>query len=188
MGAIFSLILGLGLAVASIGYAQLPAVTATRQPVTNAYHGVAVEDDYQWLEEATNPAVRDWTRQQNERMRAYFDRLKFKDGLEQELSELISDASASYSVIDCKGGNIFALRFKPPAQQPVLVRLKSLYPPALRRVVFLRRVAVGHGANVKGSPKEAGPVMARPLTLALSKLKVEETKATPPGIVPRYIS
>ena len=31
---------------------------------------------------------------------------------------------------------IFATRFKPPAQQPVLVRLKSVFPPALRKVVF----------------------------------------------------
>jgi prolyl oligopeptidase len=56
--------------------------------------------------------------------------------LEQQLSELIADASASYGLEDCRGGIIFATRFKPPAQQPVLVRLKSVYPPALRKVVF----------------------------------------------------
>ena len=39
---------------------------------------------------------------------------------------------------DCSGngGRIFALRSKPPAQQPVLVRLSSLEPPALWRPVF----------------------------------------------------
>jgi prolyl oligopeptidase len=136
VGAVFPVILGVGLAIASVGYAQLPAISTVREPVTNIYHGVAVVDDYQWLEDATNSHVRDWTRQQNERTRAYFGKLKFLDGLEQELSELISDASADYTVTDYRGGNIFALRFKPPAQQPVLVRLKSVYPPALRKVVF----------------------------------------------------
>jgi prolyl oligopeptidase len=133
---VFPLILGLGLVTASAGFAPLPAIPTARGPVTNSYHGVAVVDDYQWLEDGTNPAVRDWTRQQNERTRAWFDKLEFHDGLEQELSELIADESASYGLADCRGGIIFATRFKPPAQQPGLVRLKSVYPPALRKVVF----------------------------------------------------
>ena len=116
--------------------AQLPSVPTPRLPVTNIYHGVAVVDDYQWLEDATNPAVRDWSRLQNERTRAWFDRLDFQAGLAQELSELIAEESASYSLVDCRGGILFATRFKPPAQQPVLVRLKSVHPPALRQVVF----------------------------------------------------
>jgi prolyl oligopeptidase len=136
IGAVFPVVLALGLAAASAGYAQLPAIPTAREPVTNIYHGMAVADDYQWLEDAANPAVRDWTRQQNERTRAFFDKLAFHDGLEQELSELIADASAIYSLNDCRGGIIFATRFKPPAQQPVLVRLKSVFPPALRKVVF----------------------------------------------------
>jgi prolyl oligopeptidase len=124
------------LVAVSAGFAQLPTVPTAREPVTNFYHGVAVVDDYQWLEAATNPAVRDWTRRQNERTRAYFDRLAFHDGVVQELSELIAEESASYGLNDCRDGIIFATRFKPPAQQPVLVRLKSVYPPALRQVVF----------------------------------------------------
>jgi len=51
-------------------FAQLPAIPAAREPVTNIYHGVAVVDDYQWLEDAASSAVRDWTRRQNERTRA----------------------------------------------------------------------------------------------------------------------
>ena len=134
--AVFPLILGLGLVAAAAGAAPLPLVPAAHEPVTNNYHGVTVVDDYQWLEAGTNPAVRDWTRQQNERTRAFFDQLKFHDGLEQELSELIADESASYGLADCRGGIILATRFKPPAQQPVLVRLNSVFPPALRQVVF----------------------------------------------------
>jgi prolyl oligopeptidase len=126
---------GLGL-VGPAGFAQLPVVPAARQPVTNTYQGVPVVDDYQWLEQSTNAAVREWTRKQNERTRAYFDKLPFHAGLSQALEELVAEESASYSLTHYRAGMIFALRNKPPAQQPVLVRLKSVYPPALRKVVF----------------------------------------------------
>ncbi len=116
--------------------AALPVVPAPREPVTNTYHGVAVVDDYQWLEDAAAPAVRDWTRQENERTHAYFARLPFRDGLAQQLTQLRSEESARYFGLQEKKGRIFAMRFKPPAQQPVLVHLSSLAPPALWRAVF----------------------------------------------------
>ena len=58
---------GLILANAITGSAQLPTVPTASEPVTNYYHQVAVVDDYQWLEDAANPAVRDWIHRQNER-------------------------------------------------------------------------------------------------------------------------
>jgi prolyl oligopeptidase len=160
--AVFPVMLGLGLAAASAGFASLPAIPTAREPVTNTYHGVAVVDDYQWLEDGTNPTVRDWTRQQKERTRAWFDKLEFHDGLEQELSELIADESASYGLADCRGGIIFATRFKPPAQQPVLVRLKSVYPPALRKVVFDPNVWNTNGTTAMdwSAPSTDGRLMA----------------------------
>jgi prolyl oligopeptidase len=106
------------------------------EPVTNVYHGIAVVDDYQWLENASDPAVRDWTRAQNERTRAYFARLDFRDGVARQLDKLLADEPASYGLGDRRGGNIFAMYFKPPAQQPVLVRLQSVESPATRAVVF----------------------------------------------------
>jgi prolyl oligopeptidase len=116
--------------------AALPSVPAPRQPVTNVYHGVAVVDDYQWLEDAPAPAVREWTRLENERTRAYFARLPFRDGIAQQLTQLRGEESARYYDLQERKGRIFALRFKPPAQQPVLVRLSSLEAPALWRTVF----------------------------------------------------
>lgn len=124
------------LGAATTGIAQLSPVPTAIEPVTNGYHGVTVVDDYQWLEDGANPAVHDWTRQQNERTRAWLDRLAFHEGVAQELSELLADESASYGLAECRNGIIFATRFKPPAQQPVLVRLNSVFPPAMRRVVF----------------------------------------------------
>lgn len=132
----FALWLTVCLATTRAETLSLPAVPTPIVPVTNYYHGVAVVDDYQWLENGTNPAVRAWTRAQNERTRAYFDRLNFRAGLTQELNELIADQSASYGLDACRNGIIFATRFKPPAQQPVLIRLKSVQPPALWKVIF----------------------------------------------------
>ena len=116
--------------------AALPSVPTPIHPVTNTYHGVAVVDNYQWLEDAAAPAVQDWVRLQNERTHAYFERLPYREGIAQQLLQLRSDESARYGALQWKKGRYFALRFKPPAQQPVLIRLSSLEPPALWRPVF----------------------------------------------------
>ncbi|HYG34923.1 MAG TPA: prolyl oligopeptidase family serine peptidase, partial [Clostridia bacterium] len=100
------------------------------------YHNVNVVDDYQWLEQASDPGVRQWSREQNERTRAYFAQLPYRDGIAQQLLQLRSEESARYFGLQWRQGRIFASRFKPPAQQPVLVRLSSLEPPALWRTVF----------------------------------------------------
>jgi prolyl oligopeptidase len=118
------------------GAAALPSVPAPPQPATNVYHGVVVVDDYQWLEDATAPAVREWTRLENERTRDYFAQLPFRAGIAQQLAQLRGEESARYSGLQERKGRIFALRFKPPAQQPLLVRLSSLAAPALWRTVF----------------------------------------------------
>ena len=116
--------------------ATLPSVPAPRQPVTNVYHGLVVVDDYQWLEDASAPAVREWTRLENERTRAWFARLPFRAGIAEQLLQLRGEESARYFDLQEKKGRIFAMRFKPPAQQSVLVRLSSLTAPALWRTVF----------------------------------------------------
>src|SRR6266852_3404964 len=115
---------------------SLPAVPAQRHAVTNSYHGVTVADDYQWLEDAPAPQVREWTRLENERTRAYYSHLPYRDGLAQQLMKLRSEESARYFGLEEKKGRVFALRFKPPAQQPVLILLDNLDSPANARVVF----------------------------------------------------
>src|SRR5260370_20890600 len=118
------------------GGAALMSVAATLAPVTNSYHTELVLDNYQWLENASSGSTRDWTRLQNERPRSYFARLPFREGIAQQLAQLRGEESARYFGLAEKKGTILALRFKPPAQQPVLTRLSSLYPPALWRPVF----------------------------------------------------
>ncbi len=134
--ALVPMVLGLNLAVAADEVTRLPEVPTSIQPVTNVYHGVAVVEDYQWLENSTNPAVRDWTSQQNKRTRTYFDKLDFYSGVEQELWDLFADQSTAYYLSAYRHGTIFALQYKPLAQQPVLLRMKSVYRPILSKVVF----------------------------------------------------
>ena len=42
------------------------------------------------------PTVREWTRLENERTRAYFAQLPFRDGIAQQLTQLRSEESARY--------------------------------------------------------------------------------------------
>jgi prolyl oligopeptidase len=116
--------------------AALPKVPTERQPVTNTYHEVSVVDDYQWLEDPAAPAVREWTRAENERTRGYYSGLPYREGIAQQLMQLRSDESARVMDLEERKGRYFALRSKPPAQQPVLILLSSLSAPALWRPVF----------------------------------------------------
>ena len=82
-----------------------------------------------------------------QRGRAYFDQLPYRDGLAQQLLQLRGEESARYSGFQERQGRLFAMRFKPPAQQPVLVRLSSVNPPALWRPVFDPNVVNSNGAT-----------------------------------------
>jgi prolyl oligopeptidase len=125
-----------GFRAASAPAENLPEVPTPAHPVSEQYHGTTVLDDYQWLEHATAPDVREWVKAENERTRTYFDRLPYREGLAEQLKQIRSDESARFLGLEWRVGKYFALRFKPPAQQPVLVRLSSLEAPALWRVVF----------------------------------------------------
>ena len=63
-------------------------------------------------------------------------RLPYRDGLAQQLMQVRSAESARFFGFQEKKGRLFALRFKPPAQQPVLIRLASLDSDKPLGVVF----------------------------------------------------
>jgi prolyl oligopeptidase len=117
-------------------WSSAQGVITTKQPVTNHYGSTIVVDSYQWLESASNPKVKDWTRKENARTRAYFSKLAYREGIAQQLMQIRTEESARFIGLAERRGRIFSLRFKAPAQQPVLVRLSSLNPPALWRPVL----------------------------------------------------
>lgn len=109
---------------------------APKIPVTNTFFGTAVVDNYIWLENFDDPAVQKWNAAENKVSRAYLDALPARAPVAAHLERLYADAPANYSHLQYRSGVIFAMKFKPPAQQPVLVTLKSADDPASEHVVL----------------------------------------------------
>ncbi len=113
------------LATASLMDAANPAPQTPKKPVFNEYHGVKVEDDYQWLEKDQNPAVKAWSAAENKQARAHLDKLPDRALVAERLTKLYAAASPNYSSLVARPGRLFALKFEPPKQQPILVTLAS---------------------------------------------------------------
>ncbi len=116
----------MGLLLANLHAAETKsAPPAAKNPVVNEYQGIKVEDDYQWLENDNDPAVQAWSKAENERTRAYLDRLPAHAELEKQLTEWYAKTSPNYFDLFTRPGVLFAIKFQPPKQQPMLVRLSS---------------------------------------------------------------
>ena len=85
---------GLALALACSPY-PAPPETA-RDPVVDTLHGVAITDDYRWLEDQNSPETRAWIAEQN----AYAERIvgdtPLRRGLEIRLRELMNVPGALF--------------------------------------------------------------------------------------------
>ena len=102
-----------------------PSSPTAKKPVTDEYQGVKVEDDYQWLEKDDDPEVKAWSDDQNQRTRAYIDKLPDRAKIEKKLAEWYAKTSPSYSGLVSRPGILFAMKFQPPKQQQMLVTLAS---------------------------------------------------------------
>src|SRR5262249_61760655 len=77
-----------------------PRAPATdKKPVADDYHGTRVTDDYRWLEDATDPAVRRWMRDQNRHTRAVLDRLPARAAVETRLGHPPRSHPAPYQAV-----------------------------------------------------------------------------------------
>jgi prolyl oligopeptidase len=113
-----------GLALSQWAAAQ-PAPETPKKPVSTEYHGVTVEDPYQWLEKDEDPQVKAWSHAQNQRARQYLDHLPDRAAIEKQLTEWYAKTSPSYSSLVSRPGLLFAMKFQPPKQQSLLVTLAS---------------------------------------------------------------
>jgi len=102
-----------------------PTPTAEKKPVLNEYHGAKVEDNYQWLENDDAAAVKEWSDAENKQTRGYLDNLPGRADIEKQLKDWYAKTSPSYSSIVARPGMLFAMKFQPPKQQPMLVTLVS---------------------------------------------------------------
>src|SRR5881396_3309639 len=96
-----------------------------KKPVSTEYHGVTVEDPYQWLEEDNNPQVNAWSAAQNQRTRQCLDKLPDRAAVEKQLTEWYAKTSPSYFSLVSRPEILFAMKFQPPKQQSMLVTLAS---------------------------------------------------------------
>ena len=80
----FSLVIASAVSVVALlnlsGAESLPQTP--KKPITHEYHGVKVEDNYQWLEQDDDPAVKAWSDAQSRRTRDYLDKLPDRTGIE----------------------------------------------------------------------------------------------------------
>jgi prolyl oligopeptidase len=117
--------------------ADLPAPPPTpKKPVTDEYHGSKVVDDYRWLENAKDPAVRDWIEEQNRFTHEFFEHLSDLDAIRKRLKDLVGGTSPDYTALRYRKGTFFALKSQPPKNQPFLVTLRSVETPLGEQVVL----------------------------------------------------
>src|SRR5438552_6620035 len=102
-----------------------PLPQTPKKPVSDEYQGVKVQDDYQWLEKDDDPEAKAWSDAQNQRTRAYLDKLPDRAAIEKQLTEWYAKTSPSYSGLVSRPGILFAMKFQPPKQQQMLVTLAS---------------------------------------------------------------
>jgi prolyl oligopeptidase len=127
-------------ALSGLALANLPAIEPSPQtpkkPVSDEYHGTTVEDPYQWLEKDDDAEVKAWSNAQNQRTRDYLDKLPDRAAIEKQLTEWYAKTSPSYSSLVSRPGILFAMKFQPPKQQPLLVTLASADDPKSEKVVL----------------------------------------------------
>ena len=117
--------------------ANPPDLPATpKKPITDRYFDTKVIDDYRWLENASDPAVQQWSAAQEALARRAVESLPQYAPLKKQLTALTRSASPTFSGLTVAGGKLFAYYSDPEAQQPSLVTLADSTDPASRHTVL----------------------------------------------------
>ena len=124
-------------ACSGIANAADPGAPPTKvRSATDTYGALKIQDPYRWLENAADPAVHTWSLAQDQRTRAYFDKLAFRQPLYERLMAQIAATSSSFYGLQPVGDKVFAYFNQPPKQQPMLAVLDNSADPAKARVVL----------------------------------------------------
>ena len=135
------------LTLGALAQTAVPPPPATpKRPVSDEYHGVKVVDDYRWLENWDDPEVKQWSAAENARTREYLDHLPARPAIKDHFRQLITASSASYYDLWFRGGRLFAMKYQPPQQQPMMVVLHSAEDPASEKIIFDPNTASSKGS------------------------------------------
>lgn len=118
-----------------IALADAPPPETSKKPADDKYFDVRVSDDYRWLEDGRDQAVRQWAQGQTKRTRAFLDSLPALAPVRDRLKQLNAGSSPDYQSLAFRAGKLFALKSQPPKNQPFLVSLHSADDPASERVI-----------------------------------------------------
>jgi prolyl oligopeptidase len=105
-----------------------------KKPVTEEYYGTQIVDNYRWLDNLEDPAVRKWNDAQNAYSRACLDRIPFRNQIHKRLKEIHEAKRAEYYEPVYRK-KLFAMKSQPPKNQPFLVVLASADDTKSERVV-----------------------------------------------------
>ena len=109
---------------------------AAQRPIVDEYWGIKVTDNYRWLENWDDPEVRTWSEAQNAATRAALAAVPARAAIRSRITELLTGASISYGGLSRRRGTLFALKFDPAKQQPLLVTLPGPDAPGSERIIL----------------------------------------------------
>jgi prolyl oligopeptidase len=98
--------------------AQKPPATRI-EPVTDTLHGVAITDDYRWLENGDSPEVQEWIDKQDKYCRDYIAKYPDRDKVKKRIEELMKIGYVDNPAI--AGGKYFYMKREGDEEHPVLL-------------------------------------------------------------------
>jgi len=124
-----------------IGFLSLPAMAfdypqTRRENTSDTYHGVTVNDPYQWLEDWSLKEVKAWSASQNEVARNFLDALPNRAEIAARVESVVSADTVSYFSGQRIGDKAWFMKYQPPKQQPFLIEIDADANPDSERVVF----------------------------------------------------
>lgn len=103
--------------------------------VTDTYWGVEVRDDYRYMENRGDPAVREWAEKQDRYTAERIGALPGREALAARVRAIVGGESEEYGSIEMAGGRLFAMKNEPPKQHSFLVALTSFGTDRVETVV-----------------------------------------------------
>lgn len=104
--------------------------------VVTEYHGIAVEENYRWLENWDNKAVKEWSKAQNITTRNYLDQLPYRQQLSARIEQIKAEKIKNYFSATHAGERAYFFKNQPSKQQALLVEVSLTADQKTERIIF----------------------------------------------------